>query len=96
LAHGWQGVRDHPAEGWQLAGQATAQSAAGRAVEAAGQDAATVIAIVREAGPQALDRLSCPGPRWRLTGIDVSPIEVPGGSIEHPGLLVIAMSSHLG
>jgi multiple sugar transport system substrate-binding protein len=59
-------------------GQAAAQSAAERAVEAAKQYAGTEITIVWEAGLQALDPLNFSGPKWKeLTGIDVSVIEVP-------------------
>ncbi len=59
-------------------GQALAQSAAERAVEAAKQYAGTEITIVWEAGLQALDPLNFSGPKWKeLTGIDVSVIEVP-------------------
>ncbi len=59
-------------------GQALAQSAAERAVEAAKQYAGTEITIVWEAGLQALDPLNFSGPKWKeLTGIDVTVIEVP-------------------
>jgi len=61
-----------------LGGQAAAQTAAERAVEAAKQYAGTEITIVWEAGLQALDPLNFSGPKWKeLTGIDVSVIEVP-------------------
>jgi len=61
-----------------LTGQASAQSAAERAVEAAKQYAGTEITIVWEAGLQSLDPLNFSGPKWKeLTGIDVSVIEVP-------------------
>ena len=61
-----------------LGGQALAQSAAERAVEAAKQYAGTEITIVWEAGLQALDPLNFSGPKWKeLTGIDVTVVEVP-------------------
>jgi multiple sugar transport system substrate-binding protein len=61
-----------------LTGQAFAQSAAERAVEAAKQYSGTEITIVWEAGLQALDPLNFSGPKWKeLTGIDVTVIEVP-------------------
>ncbi len=64
--------------GLGLSGQALAQSAAERAVEAAKQYAGTEITIVWEAGLQSLDPLNFSGPKWKeLTGIDVSVIEVP-------------------
>ncbi len=60
-----------------LAGQAYAQSAAERAVEAAKEFAGTEITIVWEAGLQSLDPLNFSGPKWKeLTGIDVKVIEV--------------------
>ena len=60
-----------------LAGQAFAQSAAERAVEAAKEFAGTEITIVSEAGLQSLDPLNFSGPKWKeLTGIDVKVIEV--------------------
>ncbi len=61
-----------------LAGQASAQSAAERAVEAAKQYAGTEISIVWEAGLQSLDPLNFSGPKWEeLTGIHVNVVEVP-------------------
>ena len=61
-----------------FAGQASAQSAAETAVEAAKQYAGTEITIVWEAGLQALDPLNFSGPKWKeLTGIDVKVVEVP-------------------
>ena len=60
-----------------LAGQASAQSAAERAVEAAKEFSGTEITIVWEAGLQSLDPLNFSGPKWKeLTGIDVKVIEV--------------------
>jgi multiple sugar transport system substrate-binding protein len=61
-----------------LAGQAFAQSAAERAVEAAKQYSGTEITIAWEAGLQALDPLNFSGPKWKeLTGIDVKVVELP-------------------
>jgi len=59
-------------------GQASAQSAAEIAVEAAKEFAGTEITIVWEAGLQSLDPLNFSGPKWKeLTGIDVKVVEVP-------------------
>ncbi|MEM7021795.1 MAG: sugar ABC transporter substrate-binding protein [Pseudomonadota bacterium] len=61
-----------------VSGQALAQSAAERAVEAAKEYSGTEITIVWEAGLQSLDPLNFSGPKWKeLTGIDVQVIEVP-------------------
>ncbi len=58
--------------------QASAESGAQRAVEAAKQFAGEEITIVWEAGLQSLDPLNYSGPRWEeLTGIKVKVIEVP-------------------
>lgn len=62
---------------FSFAGQASAQSAAETAVEAAKEFSGTEITIVWEAGLQALDPLNFSGPKWKeLTGIDVKVIEV--------------------
>ncbi len=61
-----------------LQNEASAQSAAETAVEAAKQYAGEEITIVWEAGLQSLDPLNFSGPKWKeLTGIDVKVIEVP-------------------
>ena len=61
-----------------FAGQAGAQSAADRAVEAAKQYSGTEITIAWEAGLQALDPLNFSGPKWtELTGIEVNVVELP-------------------
>ncbi|MEZ5934968.1 MAG: extracellular solute-binding protein [Alphaproteobacteria bacterium] len=61
-----------------LIGQAYAQSAADRAVEAAKQYAGTKITIAWEAGLQSLDPLNFSGPKWtELTGIEVQVVELP-------------------
>ncbi len=64
--------------GWAGTGDALAQSAADRAVEAAQQYAGTTLTITWEAGLQALDPLNFSGPKWEeLTGIEVEVIEIP-------------------
>ena len=61
-----------------MTGQAFAQSAADRAVEAAKQYSGTEITIAWEAGLQALDPLNFSGPKWtELTGIEVNVVELP-------------------
>ena len=64
--------------GMALAGQAFAQSAADRAVEAAKEFSGTEITIAWEGGLQSLDPLNFSGPKWEeLTGISVKVIELP-------------------